>query len=82
VTAPTSRFVRSPIDAADLLHAGHCTPQCLLAMATPEGWAGCACPCDGRYHAALTFAPVLPVPEIRDADGTDLGVRPSLRVAS
>lgn len=82
MTAPTSRFVHSPIDAADLLFAGRCTPRCLLAMETPQGWAGCACPCDGRYHAALTFAPVLPVPEIRDADGRDLGVRPSLRVAS
>jgi hypothetical protein len=82
MTAPTPRFVSSPTDAADLLHAGRCTPGCLLAMATRQGWAGCACPCDGRYHAALTFAPVLSVPEIRDADGRELGVRPSLRVAS
>lgn len=70
------------MDAADLLFAGLCTARCLLAMETPQGWCGCACPCDGRYHAALTFARVRPVVDIYDADGRHLGQRPHLAVAS
>ena len=46
------------MEACDVLTAGLCSPACLLAMETPQGWPGCKCPCRGRFHAALTFARV------------------------
>lgn len=67
-----------PVDVIDLLAAGACTARCLLAMETPPGWAGCGCPCDGRYHAALIWAAVTPIAEIRDVHGNDLGLRPGV----
>jgi hypothetical protein len=70
------------IEAADLLYTGLCSPRCLLAMETPPGWCGCACPCDGRYHAALVFAPVQVQYDIRDQHGNRLGSRPTFARAS
>lgn len=70
------------MDAADLLAGGVCSARCLLAMETPPGWVGCGCPCDGRYHAALIYHLVQPIPEIRDVHGNDLGHRPGLQAAS
>lgn len=76
--APTAAVNVPAVDVIDILAADLCSARCLLAMETPPGWAGCGCPCDGRYHAALIWAAVTPIAEIRDASGNDLGLRPGV----
>lgn len=44
------------MNAHELLAAGRCSPQCLLALGL-EG-SGCSCRCTGRYHAALADSEV------------------------
>jgi hypothetical protein len=39
--------------AGDLVLAGRCTAQCLLAFNSP-----CDCPCNGRWHGRLTAAEI------------------------
>lgn len=45
------------VPAADLLAAGDCAPQCLLAL-EPDGL--CACRCGGKWHGTLSGASVAP----------------------
>jgi len=47
-----------PMPAGELLAAGWCSPQCLLA-GEPGGV--CVCRCRGEYHGALTDVEVCPV---------------------
>lgn len=68
------------MEANELLFAGLCSARCLLAMETPQGWVGCTCVCDGRYHAALIFAPVEQQEPMLDSYGNVLGDRPLLEL--
>ena len=51
---------RPAVDVADLLGAGECSPQCLLAL---EPGGACVCRCGGEFHGALITAEVRPVAE-------------------
>ena len=62
VSAPAPAETRPAGTAADLLDAGECSPQCLLAR---EPGGACVCRCGGEFHGALTGAEVRPVAEPR-----------------